>query len=76
MQHKILTQLEKTLLQGLKSINNDKKAQTSVEMILLIGAILTICLITGTYIYKISSSINSEFSTIIEKARNSLINKI
>ena len=76
MQHKILIPLEKTLLQGLKNINNDKKAQTSVEMILLIGAILTISLITGTYIYKISSSINSEFSKIIEKGRDSLINQI
>lgn len=75
MQHKTLTQLEK-ISQELKSINNDKKAQTSVEMILLIGAILTISLITGTYIYKINSKINSEFSEIIEKGRNSLINKI
>lgn len=75
MQHKILIQLDKTL-QELKKINNDKKAQTSVEMILLIGSILVISLITGTYIYKISSSINSEFSEIIEKGRNSLINKI
>ena len=75
MQHKTLTQLEK-ISQELKSINNDKKAQTSVEMILLIGAILTISLITGTYIYKINSTINSEFSEIIEKGRTSLINKI
>ncbi|MCQ2964856.1 MAG: class III signal peptide-containing protein [archaeon] len=45
-------------------------------MILLIGAILTISLITGTYIYKINSTINSEFSEIIEKCRTSLINKI
>ena len=75
MQVKILTQLEKISVQ-LHNTHNDEKAQTSVEMILLIGAILTISLITGTYIYKISTSINSEFSKVIEKGRNSLINKI
>lgn len=76
MQVKILTQLEKILVQVFKTLKKDKTAQTSVEIILIIGAILTISLVTGTYIYKISSSINSEFSKIIEKGRDSLINKI
>lgn len=76
MQVKISTQFGKTLVQVFKRLNKDKNGQTSVEMILLIGAILTISLITGTYIYKISSSINSEFSKIIEKGRDSLINQI
>lgn len=76
MHPKILTQFVTTLVQVPKKINNDTNAQTSVEIILLIGSILTISLITGTYIMKISSQINSNFTKVLEKGRTSLINKL
>ena len=52
---KILIRLEKILLQEYNQIIKNKNAQTSVEIILLIGAILTISLITGSYILRISN---------------------
>ena len=73
---KILIRLEKISLQEYNQIIKNKNAQTSVEIILLIGAILTISLITGSYILRISNQINSGFSEVIEKGRDSLINKL
>lgn len=73
---KTLIRLEKILLQEYNQIIKNKNAQTSVEIILLIGAILTISLITGSYILRISNQINLGFSEVIEKGRDSLINKL
>ncbi len=75
MHLKISIQYEKILVQ-LSNIIRNKKAQTSAEMILLIGSILTISLLIGSYIYNINNSIKTEFNQIIEKGRNYLINKI
>lgn len=54
----------------------DDKAQISAEMVLLIGAILVIVLVAGSYILEISQSIANETSEVIVNARDSAINKM
>ena len=60
----------------LKVILNDERAQTSVEVILLIGSILVISIICGTYIYKINREINDLYNQTLVKARSHLFNKL
>ena len=47
----------------------DNRGQTSVEVILLIGSILVISIICGTYIYKINLEINDIFNQTLSKGR-------
>ena len=47
----------------------DNRGQTSVEVILLIGSILVISIICGTYIYKINLEINDLFNETLSKGR-------
>ena len=47
----------------------DNRGQTSVEVILLIGSILVISIICGTYIYKINLEINDLFNQTLSKGR-------
>ena len=54
----------------------DNRGQTSVEVILLIGSILVISIICGTYIYKINSEINDSFNQTLDKGRLYLLNKL
>ncbi|MBE6512490.1 MAG: class III signal peptide-containing protein [Methanobrevibacter olleyae] len=54
----------------------DNKGQTSVEVILLIGSILVISIICGTYIYKINLEINDLFNQTLSKGRLFLFNKL
>ena len=54
----------------------EEKGQGSAEMILLIGAILVIVIIVGNYIFNISENINNNLKTLLEKGRESIINKI
>jgi len=54
----------------------DEKAQISAEMILLVGAILVLVIIAGTYIFDISSSIAGNITEVINSARESTINKM
>jgi uncharacterized protein (UPF0333 family) len=54
----------------------DEKAQISAEMILLVGAILVLVIVAGTYIFDISSSIAGNITEVIDSARNSTINKM
>ena len=54
----------------------DDKAQISAEMVLLIGLILVIVLVAGSYIFDISQSISNEISSVIDTARDSTINKM
>ncbi|AXV38248.1 MAG: class III signal peptide-containing protein [Methanobacterium sp. BRmetb2] len=54
----------------------DEKAQISAEMILLVGAILVLVIVAGTYIFDISSSIAGNITDVIDSARNSTINKM
>ena len=52
----------------------DNRGQTSVEVILLIGSILVISIICGTYIYKINLEINDLFNQTLSKGRLFLFN--
>lgn len=63
-------------MKKLKKFRNDEKGQTSVEVILLIGSILVISIICGTYIYKINLEINDLYNQTLEKGRLYLFNKL
>ncbi len=63
-------------IKDLKKVLNEKCGQTSVELILLIGSILVLSLISGTYMYGLNSSINNQFNTTMAQARDYLIFKI
>lgn len=59
-----------------KIVKDDNVGQTSVEVILLIGSILVITIICGTYIYKINSQVNDSFNQTLGKGRLYLLNKL
>lgn len=63
-------------MQKLGYLKADNRGQTSVEVILLIGSILVISIICGTYIYKINSEINDSFNQTLDKGRLFLLNKL
>ena len=60
----------------LEDLKRDNIGQTSVEVILLIGSILVIAIICGTYIYRINSQINDSFNQTLDKGRLYLLNKL
>ncbi len=60
----------------LEYLKLDNRGQTSVEVILLIGSILVISIICGTYIYKINLEINDQFNETLSKGRLFLLNKL
>ena len=60
----------------LEYLKLDNRGQTSVEVILLIGSILVISIICGTYIYKINLDINDLFNETLSKGRLFLLNKL
>ena len=60
----------------LEYLKLDNRGQTSVEVILLIGSILVISIICGTYIYKINLEINDIFNQTLSKGRLFLLNKL
>ncbi len=64
------------MMKMLKHLKRDKIGQTSVEVILLIGSILVIAIICGTYIYRINSQINDSFNQTLDKGRLYLLNKL
>ncbi len=63
-------------MKELEYLKMDNRGQTSVEVILLIGSILVISIICGTYIYKINLEINDLFNQTISKGRLFLLNKL
>ena len=63
-------------MNNLKHFKNDEKGQTSVEVILLIGSILVISIICGTYIYRINLELTDLYNQTLEKGRLYLINKL
>ena len=63
-------------MKELKYLKLDNRGQTSVEVILLIGSILVISIICGTYIYKINLEINDIFNQTLSKGRLFLLNKL
>ena len=60
----------------MNELKKDEKGQTSVEVILLIGSILVISIICGTYIYKINLEINELYNQTIDKGRLYLFNNL
>lgn len=60
----------------IKTVKDDNIGQTSVEVILLIGSILVITIICGTYIYRINSQVNDSFNQTLGKGRLYLLNKL
>ncbi|MDI6643667.1 MAG: class III signal peptide-containing protein [Methanobacteriaceae archaeon] len=54
----------------------DENAQISAEMILLVGAILILVIVAGTYILDITESVSGNITEVIDTARNSTINKM
>lgn len=60
----------------LECLKNDENGQTSVEVILLIGSILVISIICGTYIYKINLEIKNLYNQTLDKGRLYLFNKL
>ena len=63
-------------MRELEYLKSDNRGQTSVEVILLIGSILVISIICGTYIYKINLEINDIFNQTLSKGRLFLLNKL
>ena len=63
-------------MKELEYLKLDNRGQTSVEVILLIGSILVISIICGTYIYKINLEINDLFNQTLSKGRLFLFNKL
>lgn len=53
----------------------DEKAQISAEMILLIGGLLILVIIAGTFIMGISKSVAGNISLVVDQARDVTINK-
>ena len=64
------------IMKMLEHLKRDKNGQTSVEVILLVGSILVIATICGTYIYRINSQINDSFNQTLDKGRLYLLNKL
>ena len=64
------------MMSELKNLKDNEKGQTSVEVILLIGSILVISIICGTYIYRINLEITDLYNQTLEKGRLYLINKL
>lgn len=67
--------IKKIVLKELKALKSEK-AQTSVEVILLIGSILVISLISGTYVLRINQEISELFRETLDKGRENLLNKL
>ncbi|KZX17801.1 class III signal peptide [Methanobrevibacter cuticularis] len=57
-------------------IIKENSGQGSAEMILLIGAILVIVIVAGSYMINISESINNSLKGLLEKGRDSILNKL
>lgn len=67
--------MKETLIKEFKALK-EETGQASVELILLIGSILVITIICGTYVFNVNSKINSQFNQTMTKARLFLLNKV
>ncbi|MBQ6813505.1 MAG: class III signal peptide-containing protein [Methanobrevibacter sp.] len=68
--------MKNRIIKEFPNLKDDETGQTSVEVILLIGSILVITIICGSYVYNINSSVNSQFNQTMDKARSFLLNKV
>ena len=56
--------------------NLDNKGQGSAELILIIGGLIVIILLVGSYISNITNKTQTNLSNLLKKERDFLINKI
>ena len=63
-------------MKDIKRLKMDEKGKTSTELILLIGSILVVSIICGTWVYKINLEINSLYNQTLDKGRLYLLNKL
>ena len=54
----------------------DNKGQGSAELILIIGGLIIIVLLVGSYMSNITEKTNSNMKNLLKNERNYLINKI
>lgn len=66
--------LEENLIVPVKHLDN--KGQSSAEIILLIGGIIAIVIVVGSYIININYNIENKTEQLLNKERNFVINKI
>ena len=55
---------------------HDDKAQISAEMILLIGCILILVIVVGSYVINISTSVATNVTDVLTTARDTTINRL
>ena len=55
---------------------HDDKAQISAEMILLIGCILILVIVVGSYVINISTSVATNVTDVLNTARDTTINRL
>lgn len=53
----------------------DNKGQSSAEMILLVGGIIAIVILVGSYITNMTKSTQESFKNLLKNERNYIINK-
>ena len=61
---------------ALKRFFRENNGQPSVEVSLLIGAVLVLKIISRTYVYRINSSINIQFNETMTKSRDFMLGNI
>lgn len=54
----------------------DQKAQISAEMILLVGAMLILVIVAGTFIFGMAESVAGNVSAVVDAARDTTINRM
>ena len=54
----------------------DNKGQGSAELILIIGGLLIIVLLVGSYMSNITQNTQENINSLLKKERDNLINKI
>ncbi|MCC7553493.1 MAG: class III signal peptide-containing protein [Methanobacteriaceae archaeon] len=57
-------------------IIKERSGQSSAEFILLIGGVIVIVLLIGTYISDINKSISNELKKLLETQKEYLLNKV
>ncbi|WP_409200758.1 class III signal peptide-containing protein [Methanobrevibacter sp. DSM 116169] len=60
----------------MNSILNENSGQTSAELILLIGGIIVIVIIVGSYGVNILDSINKSLKSLLESEKEFILNNI
>ena len=54
----------------------DNKAQISVEMILIMAALIVLVIVAGQWVFGMSKSVAGNASSVVDTAKNTTINKM